>query len=50
MSKLFVIRAFGMAGAIATSIASALSGDYVTAVGILSAAFGSSHVLVGERK
>lgn len=49
MNRLFVIRALGLAGAVVTSIASVLAGDYVTAAGILSAAFGSASVVGGMR-
>jgi hypothetical protein len=45
MSKKQVIRVTSMAAAVFTAISLALAGDYVEAVGVVSAAFSSASIL-----
>lgn len=45
MDKTKYLKIFGMLAAIATAAVTALGGDYVTAVGIIAAAFSSSTAL-----
>lgn len=45
MNKAKILKVLGMIAAFATAAISGASGDYVTAVGIIAAAFSSSTVL-----
>lgn len=46
MSRLALIRALGLIGAIVTAAALGLSGQYVEAAGVVSSALASSSVIV----
>lgn len=46
MSKLELIRVFGVIGAVASAAVLVLNGDYISAAGVISAAFGSATTVV----
>lgn len=48
MNRVTLIRVFGVVGAVASAAALVLSGDYVSAAGVISAAFGSATIIAKE--
>lgn len=45
MSRVTLVRVLGVIGAVTSAAALALNGDYVSAAGVISAAFGSATVV-----
>lgn len=48
MNRVTLIRFLGVVGAVTSAAALALSGDYVSAAGVISAAFGSATIITKE--
>lgn len=48
MNRVTLIRVLSVFGAVASAAALALSGDYVSAAGVISATFGSATVIAKE--
>lgn len=45
MSRVTLVRVLGVIGAVASAAVLVLNGDYVSAIGVISAAFGSATVV-----